>query len=464
MITIYKDGEERQIDNSDLQLYLGDGWSTSKPAPSRGLANWVHSDKLVADYEYTQDGVVYFAYDISTLVGYPAYISYIANGLTANRYNTNWGVSADGEDRVGPALSNTPPPGTIIQDASLTMQGFNIGGKFAPQANNNFSDFVFEGFEELKTSYPFLFDEINGEAVGLTLLFQSLALGTSLTSEQLSRAGLTTGYTQGQLDFLNATVLTGGDDPLSFNLNGETVTNQKYAKLLGTKEDELVAAMSDIGINADAFKKENPELYKNLLEQTVRGKVVNTLLDEYLGFVLGIEGYDYGKDSSYYQIFSGPRSELNNPTWSQSNASYTQGITAQNQAIRYIGLARWNGLSREEQNNLVELYANDQGTFDSTMQQMFDNDPVWGEKFGGKNLNYSMVVGPYKNFWQGTFGEVADELDETFLEGVGLSQIDARKKYRTSAYNQKNEYFMNQMAEKIAASLGGNMLRDTRIG
>lgn len=50
-----------------------------------------------------------------------------------------------------------------------------------------------------------------------------------------------------------------------------------------------------------------------------------------------------------------------------------------------------------------------------------------GEKFGGKNLNYSMVVGPYKNFWQGTFGEVADELDETFLEGVGLSQIDARK-------------------------------------
>ena len=43
-------------------------------------------------------------------------------------------------------------------------------------------------------------------------------------------------------------------------------------------------------------------------------------------------------------------------------------------------------------------------------------------------------------------------------------KIDARKKYRTSAYNQKNEYYMNQMAEKIAASLGGNMLRDTRIG
>ena len=36
MITIYKDGEERQIDRADLQLYLGDGWSTSKPAPSRG--------------------------------------------------------------------------------------------------------------------------------------------------------------------------------------------------------------------------------------------------------------------------------------------------------------------------------------------------------------------------------------------------------------------------------------------
>ena len=222
--------------------------------------------------------------------------------------------------------------------------------------------------------------------------------------------------------------------------------------------------MSDIGVNADAFKKENPELYKNLLEQTIRGKITSTLLDEYLGFVLGIEGFDYAKDSNYYEIFSGPRSELNNPTWSQSNASYTQGITAQNQAIRYIGLSRWNGLSREEQNNLVELYANDQGTFNSTMQQMFDNDPVWGDKYGGKNLNYSMVVGPYKTFYQNTFGEVADELDETFLEGVGLSQIEARKKYRTSAYAQRNEYFMSEMAEKISSSLGGNVLRDTRIG
>ena len=79
MITIYKDGEERQIDNSDLQLYLGDGWSTSKPAPSRGLANWVHSDKLVADYVYVQDGVVYFAYDISTLVGYFADVTMVNN-------------------------------------------------------------------------------------------------------------------------------------------------------------------------------------------------------------------------------------------------------------------------------------------------------------------------------------------------------------------------------------------------
>ena len=98
------------------------------------------------------------------------------------------------------------------------------------------------------------------------------------------------------------------------------------------------------------------------------------------------------------------------------------------------------------------------------MQQMFDNDPVWGDKYGGKNLNYSMVVGPYKTFYQNTFGEVADELDETFLEGVGLSQIEARKKYRTSAYAQRNEYFMSDMAEKISSSLGGNVLRDTRIG
>ena len=90
-------------------------------------------------------------------------------------------------------------------------------------------------------------------------------------------------------------------------------------------------------------------------------------------------------------------------------------------------------LSKEEQNNLVELYANDTNTFNDRLQTMFDNDPIWGEKYGGKNLKYSMVVGPYKSSWQNTFGETADELDESFLEGIGLSQIDARKNYRTKS-------------------------------
>lgn len=107
MITIYKDGEAPQeIDLADLELFKRNGWTTEKPSGGggRGLANWVHSDKLVADSVYVKEGVVYFAYDISGLVGYPAYISYVANGLTANRYNTNWGTSADGEDRVGPEI------------------------------------------------------------------------------------------------------------------------------------------------------------------------------------------------------------------------------------------------------------------------------------------------------------------------------------------------------------------------
>ncbi len=477
LVTIYgPDGQTKEVPFEDVHLWTSNNWSRTAPEAQKPQGNWIHSNKLVADYVYAKNGVVYFAYDISDLVGYPSYISYAANGLNPNKYTTNWGVDAAGNNRTGPRLSNTPPPGEVIEDPSLTMTGFAVGGDWAavnmtidPTTGNRinangFSSFVFSGFQELETSYPWLFDEVNGQAVGLTLLFKALALGTTLTSEQLSRAGLTTGYTQGQLDYINATILTGGDDPLSFNLNGDTVTNQKYAKLIGGTKDKLDTALEGIGISPEAFERENAELYENLWNQVTRGKVTATLLDEYLGFVLGIEGYDYSKDSDFYSIFSGPRSELNNTTWKQDTSSFTSGINAKSSALSWIGLNRWNALSKEEQNSLVELYANDKTAFDNRMQTMFDNDPIFGERFGGKNLKYSQVVGPYKTFWQSTFGEVADEEDEAFLEGLGLSQVDARKNYRTSAYNKRNKYFMNTMADTITTSLGGNIQGGFRIG
>ena len=475
-VTIYgPNGATKQVPSGEVRMWTENGWSITPPEAQKPQGNWIHSNKLVADYVYAKNGVVYFAYDISDLVGYPSYISYAANGLNPNKYTTNWGVDAAGNNRTGPRLSNTPPPGEVIEDPSLTMTGFAVGGDWAavnmtidPTTGNRinangFSSFVFSGFQELETSYPWLFDEVNGQAVGLTLLFKALALGTTLTSEQLSRAGLTTGYTQGQLDYINATILTGGDDPLSFNLNGDSVTNQKYAKLIGGTKDKLDTALEGIGISPEAFERENAELYENLWNQVTRGKVTATLLDEYLGFVLGIEGYDYSKDSDFYSIFSGPRSELNNTTWKQDTSSFTSGINAKSSALSWIGLNRWNALSKEEQNSLVELFANDKTAFDTRMQTMFDNDPVFGERFGGKNLKYSQVVGPYKGFWQSTFGEVADEGDEGFLEGLGLSQMDAKKLYRTSAYNKRNEFFMNTMADNITTSLGGNIQGGFRI-
>ena len=42
--------------------------------------------------------------------------------------------------------------------------------------------------------------------------------------------------------------------------------------------------------------------------------------------------------------------------------------------------------------------------------------------------------------------------------------MDARKIYRTSAYNERNEYFMNTMADNITTSLGGNIQGGFRIG
>ena len=52
----------------------------------------------------------------------------------------------------------------VTNESSVGDFNFNNVKKLKKQeANNNFTDFVFEGFEELKTSYPFLFDEINGE-------------------------------------------------------------------------------------------------------------------------------------------------------------------------------------------------------------------------------------------------------------------------------------------------------------
>ena len=125
-ITIVKDGQTKVIELEDFPIFQEKGWSiqeeekTSAPVAN---ANWVHSNKLVSDAVYVKEGVVYFAYDISSLVGYPAFISYVANGLSPNKYSTNWGVSGDGENRVGPAISNTPPAGEIIEDPRRLVVG-----------------------------------------------------------------------------------------------------------------------------------------------------------------------------------------------------------------------------------------------------------------------------------------------------------------------------------------------------
>lgn len=433
---------------------------------------WMHSNKPVADYVYAKDGVVYFLYDISSAVGEPnTYLEYVATGLNPKNYNSVWGPDSLGNERTGPALAYAPPSNATVLnydpqgvDGELTRplsvsslnlvnlpQGFNLG------------NYISETMGELRKNYPWLFNEVNGQYPGLTIFLQSISSGVEITQEQLNKSGLNAGWTGLSIDYLNATLsamdATSADKVV---INGVEQTNRAFAKLETTVSNNVDTALSTIGINASVFKKENAELYTDIVQVMMRGKYVDTdQFEDFLGYYLGIDGYSLAKDSTMYKDFNDLSNEIKNASNFTPHVdlnTYKSSQRGKANLINYIGLAAYNGLDSTEKGKLLALFGRDENAALAEFQKLFDNDTRF-ERFANKGLNYGLIAGQYRQNYENIYGELPDEESAVWLDSLGLSYTDAKKAFRNDAYLKGNEKFMRDIATSLQASLGGPVIR-----
>jgi|TARA_B100000287_G_scaffold423484_1_gene466807 hypothetical protein len=439
-------------------------------------AGWMHSNKPVADYVYAKNGVVYFLYNVSSAVGGTGitYLQYEATGLRPEDYEESkgrWGPDAFGNDRQGPLLQYTPPMDAEVLNydpagldgeltRNLTVSSLNLVN--TPQGFN-LGNYISETMGELRKNYPWLFNEINGQYPGLTLFLQSVTSGSEITQEQLNKSGLNSGWTGLSIDYLNATLSAMDvNNPDKVIINGEEQTNKAFTKLETSVSNSVDTALGEIGINADVFKKENSELYTDIVQVMMRGKYADTdQFADFLGSFLGIDGYEVAKDSLYYNDFTDLANEINNATNFTPHIdldTYKSSQRGKQSLINYIGIGMYNALSSDEKKKLISLYARDENAGLAAFQNLFDND-IRFERFANKGLNYSLVTGPYRQSYEQIFGESVDETSTQWLDSLGLSYTEAKKAYRNQAYSEGNDKFMRDIATTLQGALGGPVIR-----
>ena len=233
-----------------------------------------------------------------------------------------------------------------------TQQGITLG------------DYIGQTMEGLEELYPFLFEEVEGRLPALGLIFNSLVTGKGITKEQMSLAGVGKGFTKLKLDYLNATIAATTGDPSSYNRidkdTGELIVgvNQEYLAHEAVVESAIDTALSNLGISVDVFKKDNPELYKSLVTALSMGDIEydkatgNTIhFEKYLGYRLGLEGYNVDKQSAMHNLYGTVDTKVNAP--GQFNAfvdfdTFKSSETAKAELISYIGIGEYNALDEDE--------------------------------------------------------------------------------------------------------------------
>ena len=295
------------------------------------------------------------------------------------------------------------------------------------------------------------------------MFLQSITSGSEITQEQLNKSGLNAGWTGLSIDYLNATLSAiDANNPDKVIINDEVQSNKAFTKLETKVSDSIDIALGDIGINAATFKKENAELYTDIVQVMMRGKYADTdQFADFLGSFLGIDGYEVAKDSLYYNDFTDLANEINNATNFTPHIdldTYKSSQRGKKSLINYIGIGMYNALSSAEKNKLISLYARDENAGLAAFQNLFDND-IRFERFANKGLNYSLVTGPYRQSYEQIFGESVDETSTQWLDSLGLSYTEAKKAYRNQAYSLGNDKFMRDIATTLQGALGGPVIR-----
>jgi hypothetical protein len=186
-----------------------------------------------------------------------------------------------------------------------------------------------------------------------------------------------------------------------------------------------------------------------------------TDFEKYLGYRLGIDGYNIDKESILYDTYKSIDTKVNNP--GQFNAfvdfdTFKLSNTAISELQRYIGPGKYAALDEAEKKRLIGLYARDINAAEQEFQKLFDSDPVF-ERFANKGLNYALIVGNYRQNYSSILGDAADETSTVFMDSLGMSYEDAKKSYMDYGYKTGNEKYMRDLANSLSQAMGGVVIR-----
>ena len=429
--------------------------------PSIGTPNWSGSNKLVADGAYVENGTLYFVYNISSLFGgEPTFVSYAATGVTPTQYKGNWGADGAGNQRTGPRIG-AKPTGLVIDGGNFALFSLGEGdparGIDALPDDVKLVDLIDEGYRVMVENYSFLFDEVDGEFPGLELLFTRIGQGLAVTVQDLQNAGIGANVSSIKLDYLNATIANrGSDNPFTYIVNGEEVINQKYVDHYGKVQGMLDKSLGELGFDTDLFEKENKLFYKQMLNVLVKGPISPTLMTDFVGYVLGQEGYEKPDDQAITNLFSATAKQIKDEQFTLSSGIYANSLKAETLAIRKLGVANYNNLDEGKKNEIILMYNDSPDAATQMLQAMFED--LYPE-YAGKNLDFASVKGKYITPWRNAFGEAPDEENTVWLEQIGKPVTEASKAYMTNAYETGNAFFNRKVASSLQKALGGVVIR-----
>ena len=433
----------------------------AKEAASIGTPNWSGSNKLVADGAYVENGTLYFVYNISSLFGgQPTFVSYAATGVTPTQYKGNWGADGAGNQRTGPRIG-AKPTGLVIDGGNFALFSLGEGdparGIDALPDDVKLVDLIDEGYRVMVENYSFLFDEVDGEFPGLELLFTRIGQGLAVTVQDLQNAGIGANVSSLKLDYLNATIANrDSDNPFTYMVNGEEVINQKYVDHYGNVEGMLDKSLAELGFDTDLFKKENKLFHKQMLNVLVKGPISPTLMTDFVGYVLGQEGYEKPDDQAITNLFSATAKQIKDEQFTLSSGLYANALKAETLAIRKIGIFNYNNLDEGKKNEIILMYNDSPDAAENMLQDMFEN---YYPEYAGKNLDFSSVKGRYITPWVKAFGENPDEENTVWLDQIGKPVTEASKAYMTNAYETGNAFFNRNLASSLQKALGGVVIR-----
>jgi hypothetical protein len=439
------------IEGQDPDDFKG---SSSESAATKGSGYKGHYLKPTPEQVYYDGEHYYWLWDVSEILGQDSGTSWIAyNG--GSIYNPNgFSNTADDQSRVGPSATSTAP-GNLIGDELLKLK--DISTVFNSLDDWNPGEGFAARIETYQDVAPWFFDAVELEDgtmdyPGMSLLMDMVVNGAQIQEDDPRLLAIQAPYNFETIQFLNSMGKTG------YSITGKA--NAKLTNLRASRESQLEQTFISLGINPKEWKMENPDGWSALTEVHTQGIVGQAESKNFVGFVVGITGYEIDSSSPYYERFTTAADRLGNDTLGIDISDFINQNKAERRGIQYLGAFGYNNLSGEQQSEVARIYSTEgEDAGDSYLQNIFDNHPIYGEKYGGKGLNHASVIQPYVSLYASIFGESPDMMDREFAESPLLSYLEAGKAFRTRANNENNMFYATTVATNLNKDLGGPVIR-----